>query len=394
MPPHGTALDDLGQNQVKTSLSPSTAPILKIPIELITEIFHHFLPGTYPSAPPLLGPGADAPDEDSPTLLTQVCRHWRCIAHATPTLWRAIAIFDSCDEQGDPIEEPDKLLLARLDAMRRWLELSQPRLLSIRVGETNKGHSLRAEAINILLENRSRWEYFGFTPWIRTELEGRHIHGSFPSLRRLAIDTIDDIEGQRIFDPVDSPVLDDVTLCSSQWSHSANDLKTLLPWHQLTILLVESAMSRDDVLDVLALCPNLVHCRFDVLPLQTSTATSVLHLPLLKTAIFTLPSAAEVTEAEPTVLQYLRLPGLSRLCVSQNLLLAEILSRSSHHTLAEVVAALECPRLDALHIVDASYDFLGSQQDCPELTKKFTFQNPLDKSILDAEEWGSWDIFL
>nr|GAT48104.1 predicted protein [Mycena chlorophos] len=120
IPPHGTPLDDLGQNQpplaVKTSLSPSTAPILKIPIEIMTEIFHHFLPATYPSAPPLLGPGADAPDrpgpdEDSPTLLSQVCRHCRSIAHATPTLWRAIAIFDSCNEQGDPIEEPDKLLL-------------------------------------------------------------------------------------------------------------------------------------------------------------------------------------------------------------------------------------------------------------------------------------------
>ncbi|KAJ7149643.1 hypothetical protein C8R46DRAFT_1009060 [Mycena filopes] len=57
-------------------------PVLDLPTEIICEIFLPFLP-VYPLRPPITG-------DDSPTILTQVCRAWRAIALGTPTLWSHI----------------------------------------------------------------------------------------------------------------------------------------------------------------------------------------------------------------------------------------------------------------------------------------------------------------
>ncbi|KAK7033404.1 hypothetical protein R3P38DRAFT_3186940 [Favolaschia claudopus] len=61
-------------------------PVLTLPNEIVGEIFLDFLP-PYPEPPPLLG-------EDSPTILTHICRQWREIALTTPALWRSIDLRD------------------------------------------------------------------------------------------------------------------------------------------------------------------------------------------------------------------------------------------------------------------------------------------------------------
>ncbi|KAJ7246231.1 hypothetical protein C8J57DRAFT_1140777, partial [Mycena rebaudengoi] len=60
-------------------------PVLTLPVEIMSEIFVHFLP-IYPLRPPLAG-------LFSPALLGQICRNWREIALEIPCLWRAIEIY-------------------------------------------------------------------------------------------------------------------------------------------------------------------------------------------------------------------------------------------------------------------------------------------------------------
>jgi hypothetical protein len=61
---------------VQERLSSCTYPVLTLPNEIVSKIFIHFLP-LRPLCPPLTG-------RLSPTTLTQICRHWREVAHATP----------------------------------------------------------------------------------------------------------------------------------------------------------------------------------------------------------------------------------------------------------------------------------------------------------------------
>ncbi|KAJ7020267.1 hypothetical protein C8F04DRAFT_909373, partial [Mycena alexandri] len=69
---------------VQEELDSYKYPVLTLPTEIICEIFIHFLP-VYPECPPPAG-------ILSPTNLTQICRQWRDIALAIPTLWRAMRL--------------------------------------------------------------------------------------------------------------------------------------------------------------------------------------------------------------------------------------------------------------------------------------------------------------
>ncbi|KAJ7019336.1 hypothetical protein C8F04DRAFT_1276358 [Mycena alexandri] len=64
-------------------------PVLTLPNEIVAEIFGHCLPN-YPECP-----FVDA--DVSPINLTQICRDWRDIALATPTLWRAMQLYLNLD---------------------------------------------------------------------------------------------------------------------------------------------------------------------------------------------------------------------------------------------------------------------------------------------------------
>lgn len=66
------------------SLKALTSPIRRIPPEVLGEIFYHCLP----TAPIYVTPR----DVESPMVLTQVCRHWRAVAMATPRLWTSITL--------------------------------------------------------------------------------------------------------------------------------------------------------------------------------------------------------------------------------------------------------------------------------------------------------------
>ncbi|KAF9044424.1 hypothetical protein BJ165DRAFT_1481158 [Panaeolus papilionaceus] len=68
------------------SLRSLSAPIRRLPPELLSEIFTHCLP--YTDQGPFIRPCAHT----APLLLTQVCAAWRITALATPALWASLAI--------------------------------------------------------------------------------------------------------------------------------------------------------------------------------------------------------------------------------------------------------------------------------------------------------------
>ncbi|KAJ7882301.1 hypothetical protein B0H13DRAFT_1629544, partial [Mycena leptocephala] len=69
----------LQKTVVQERLDSYKYPVLRLPNEIVSEIFTHFLP-IYPLCPPVAG-------LLSPTVLTHICRKWREIALTTPDLW-------------------------------------------------------------------------------------------------------------------------------------------------------------------------------------------------------------------------------------------------------------------------------------------------------------------
>ncbi|KAJ7271738.1 hypothetical protein C8J57DRAFT_287078 [Mycena rebaudengoi] len=95
--------------------SDQNSAISYLPVEIMSEIFTHFLPD-YPQCPPLTG-------RLSPALLGQICGTWRQIAFDTPWLWRAIHIYLS--------SAGESTMTAQLNVLTTWLSRSKICPLSI-----------------------------------------------------------------------------------------------------------------------------------------------------------------------------------------------------------------------------------------------------------------------
>ncbi|KAJ7639746.1 hypothetical protein DFH06DRAFT_1099193 [Mycena polygramma] len=127
---------------VQDRLDAYTYPVLILPNEIVSEIFTHFLP-VYPNCPPTIG-------LLSPYLLCQICRKWREIAIATPTLWSAIAI--SLGRM--------RRLEQKHDLLKNWLKLSGSCLLSIKLyGDFDVVGPGLPRFLRTVTDHRVRWEH-------------------------------------------------------------------------------------------------------------------------------------------------------------------------------------------------------------------------------------------
>ncbi|KAK6978038.1 F-box domain-containing protein [Favolaschia claudopus] len=219
------------QHAAKTRLDSYTYPVLTLPLEIISEIFLHYLP-PYPTPPPLTG-------SLSPIRLTHICRQWRDIVIATPVFWRAIDLSDR------PIRLKDVAALAAL-----WL------------GRTG-GCSLSIDAIDwkpitsALIPHRSRWEHLRLhrlqdwprifeksspTPLLQTLLLLPTSPTSLPIPREVPLTLID------------VPLLRTVELSIPGGRYPS------LPWQQLTSLNFRSIFLPDCV-HILRQTPSLITLR-------------------------------------------------------------------------------------------------------------------------------------
>ncbi|KAJ7052719.1 hypothetical protein C8F01DRAFT_564366, partial [Mycena amicta] len=147
------------------SNTPRRVPILTLPPEIITEIFLHIVP-PYPERTPI-------PDMDSPYVLAQVCKRWRGITLATPTLW---AGFSVTLHRKDSLQH--KLELMKLSLLRSG---SHPLSISL---QSKKNLQLLASFLELISTHIARWEHisFCFPLHYLSQLEGQP-----NSLKTLAI---------------------------------------------------------------------------------------------------------------------------------------------------------------------------------------------------------------
>jgi hypothetical protein len=224
-------------------------PVLTLPNEIVSEIFVHFLP-VYPLCPPLTG-------ILSPTSLTQICRKWRDVALATPTLWRALQLTD----ERVPVE-------TRCHISENWLSRSRCCSLSIHTNEYEEWIHV-PEILSTLVPHCARWEH------LKLRLLSHFPDSPLPLLRHL------DLTLEKYSDLTfpDMPLLRTAVL------HNVANSKIGLPWSQLTSLTLR-AIYPDECLSILRQTLNLVHCdvhwEADVFRLDSNGARPEITLPCLE----------------------------------------------------------------------------------------------------------------
>ncbi|KAJ7983054.1 phosphotransferase enzyme family-domain-containing protein [Mycena polygramma] len=117
---HKEVIRDLenATREVQGKLNALLDPIIRLPIELSSDIFLRCLPSTASSA-----------SHTAPLLLARICHSWREIAHSTPALWAAICI-ESPSRRGS-----DK----HFDS---WLNYAQHLPLSLSIRGTLQGEEV------------------------------------------------------------------------------------------------------------------------------------------------------------------------------------------------------------------------------------------------------------
>ncbi|KAJ7875241.1 hypothetical protein B0H13DRAFT_2348200 [Mycena leptocephala] len=206
-------------------------PILMLPNEITLEIFIRFLP-IYPLCPPLTG-------LLSPTLLTHICRRWREIALGTPELWRAIRFSHNHDI---PFKR-------QVDIADLWLRRCPYSSLSVHIDDPVYNWP---EVFAKILSHRARWEYIKFDLFVS---HFPTIAGPMPLLRQLDLMFIND----GIEDPALFPASCELPLLRTAILHHSAPAKIILPWAQLTSLILNGLYPRDCV-PILQQTPNLEHC--------------------------------------------------------------------------------------------------------------------------------------
>jgi hypothetical protein len=241
----------IAKMSVQERLNAYKYPVLTLPNEIISEIFFHFLPA-YPLFPPLTG-------LLSPTLLTQICREWREIALATPTLWSAIPI--SCSNSPQDFERHDI-----------WLSRSNFCPLSIEIVE-GRYVNCRPENLVAVIAQCARWEQLKIRLWAHSSLPT--IEGPMSLLRHLDLVLKDHLRTANVIVCSVAPMLRSVIL---------NDLaasKVILPWAQLTSLTLRTVYPRQCA-PLLKQTPNLVHCELGLLLDDHDMDGAEIQLPCLE----------------------------------------------------------------------------------------------------------------
>ncbi|KAJ7041604.1 hypothetical protein C8F04DRAFT_1079365 [Mycena alexandri] len=333
-------------------------PVLTLPPEIVAEIFMHFLPG-YPHPAPTTG-------LDSPTVLTQVCQTWRQLALSTPSLWRAVTL---CVEKTDIPPQDGQLLLMTAASLARSGSCS----LSVELISERPGWRGLDPFVDLITTYSNRLEHLKLrsSPSLL-----RLINGPLVSLRCLTLCTWKELYD----DPhlqLSAPLLQKVAI---QHYHTA--LRALIPWAQLTVLVIASIPSQQCG-RVLALAVNLVYCEFTI---SRQTQESSASTPLTMHHLETLVLRVQWPKSYPVLglIDVLTLPALIRLNITEVLL-----EPSPTITLSQFISRSGC-RLQKIHLTEASVLADDYHQAVP--TAEFSssrWENPLSlfyAQSRDAEE--------
>ncbi|KAJ7098453.1 hypothetical protein C8R43DRAFT_1141502 [Mycena crocata] len=199
------AEQDLAQKRLDSYIY----PVLTLPNEIVSEIFFHFLP-VYSLCPPLKG-------DLSLFLLTHICRKWRNIAHANPTLWRATSL-DTDLTQTDPArdEQANELL-------QPWMARSGSYPLSIGIF----GDNIPSQCMETLTSHRAWWGHLQLLHV--SDLILPFLCAPMPSLCHLDVRFIEDFPSITLFYVAHFPPDGD--------NYTQTDPETELPFLQSFVLI-------------------------------------------------------------------------------------------------------------------------------------------------------------
>ncbi|KAJ6477543.1 hypothetical protein C8R45DRAFT_833427 [Mycena sanguinolenta] len=312
-------------------------PVLSLPPEITTEIFL----GCIPSQSNL----SESPSE-APLLLAQICRQWRQIALDTPQLWRSLVFHDR-----ETSIELLQLWLARSGSLPLDFELKcwdPPRV---------------GVLIETMLLHCHRWQdvKFGLPEQSFSELDLRH--ASLPMLHSISLEpTFLSGVPESVNNPVTithAPSLRDVHVSMLPKA------TIVVPWASITSLILPHDRSFTECMSLLEECPNLVTLHISTIGLAGIYTNIILSSLETLTCNF----------GEASVLEYLTLPRLSRLTVSD-------IWEPHHATIfSTFIRRSACP-LQFLSVHDV---------DTTSLSALVSFLRAIPEFVSDVEfTWDKW----
>ncbi|KAH7887056.1 hypothetical protein F5I97DRAFT_1829519 [Phlebopus sp. FC_14] len=217
-----------------------TSPARRVPPEVLGQIFYHCLPKS-----PYITPR----NVECPMVLTQVCRHWRAVAMATPRLWSSLTIHLHRATRDDCRPEYDA-----------WLARAKSVPLAIRVlndmdtsdPDLTRRLSSVADWLRPLVARS--WDLW----WHGPSLQNLFVSGgggAIGSLERLRVTS--HRESPSIYIPTAANRLRSAYLQCLNFDLQSLDT-VILPWEQLTELNMHFALFSSSVfLRLLALCTGI-----------------------------------------------------------------------------------------------------------------------------------------
>ncbi|KAK7463389.1 hypothetical protein VKT23_006744 [Stygiomarasmius scandens] len=265
------------------------SPIRRLPLELLSAIFHHCLPDLEFISPR---------SSDAPMLLTHVCHGWRNLALSIPSLWSSISIHTNKDRC-----YPRKKLITT------WLQRSGSKPLHFRIHEDLRFDLVQELDIESFTTGADLLEFFmpDYYRWQRVSLEYRdwklghtgfqNIHYSPPILEHLSL--IRDYWDESMHAPLRA-LFSAPRLQSVHWDgilRSYPNPADIMPLHQLRELsLNRNILDSAHFFTVLAQAPNLVVCNLYVTFFSVNEDRPILDAPLVFPHLNSLRLASNVLD--------------------------------------------------------------------------------------------------
>ncbi|KZP23973.1 hypothetical protein FIBSPDRAFT_785252, partial [Athelia psychrophila] len=272
-----SALDELQRKRDnfeshKVAYKGLLSPTVRVPSELLAEIFMHFRAEW--------GHQARYSTESSPLAITGVCRRWRDIALETPPLWSAI-----------PIVLHNLAEAAVLEAMvTTWLMRAKlcPLSITIRQGGImvyDERYRRAQRMFKVLVPSCARWRQFHLDLKLPVQALIAPIKNNLPNLHQLHLSGLSDRNALDIF--ANAPQLSYLAYNASRPLVGQHTLLFLQPfqWKQLRRLDCRIDLGTGQDLWMLSLTPNVQTAHLSVTFDSRSTTQVVvprgIHMPNL-----------------------------------------------------------------------------------------------------------------
>ncbi|KAF7311270.1 F-box domain-containing protein [Mycena kentingensis (nom. inval.)] len=342
-----------------------SSPVAQLPSEIVSEIFIHCLP-LYPKCPPLLGT-----DSTSPTALSQICGLWRAIAHATPQLWRGIAL--------NPEYTRSRTLDSQEDVVRDWLQRSGTVPLSVVIPVFTPGYKL-------LLAQRHRWQYAAIHVPDGAE-RIPYLDGDMPVLLDFVMRHYDHDLRSLVGPRFDAPMLRMAAFDLQLNVYPA--ITHAMNWGNLARLALKD-VSLASTYEILKQS-NPVACNLRISGTSESwddvvDAPSEVSLPRLHLLLLDVPG--RIPDGLPQFLKTLRTPALKRLRIDEDYFPRETPDETQRFA-AGLALSLGCD-LEYLHVKYAKLSLETYKAIFPgvEYLSTSASGGPFDEAV-----WGHWDLF-